>query len=113
MTFYSGKHKSQKINDRKDLGSSSAIVSAESPGINSSIKKVHNPFIFLFMFFRKTLCLSCSSLHLLVTKYLICYSRTSFTPWSLEQLMLSAGFARPSDKFFRICLAMKLVTITV
>ncbi|KAG6408205.1 hypothetical protein SASPL_131209 [Salvia splendens] len=31
MTFYSGKHKSQKINDRKDQGSSSAIVSAESP----------------------------------------------------------------------------------
>ncbi|KAL1556967.1 hypothetical protein AAHA92_12514 [Salvia divinorum] len=31
MTFYSGKHKSQKINDRKDQGSSSVIVSAESP----------------------------------------------------------------------------------
>ncbi|XP_057770159.1 uncharacterized protein LOC130989991 isoform X2 [Salvia miltiorrhiza] len=31
MTLYSGKHKSQKINDRKDSGSTSVVISAESP----------------------------------------------------------------------------------
>lgn len=37
MTLYSGKHKSQKINDRKDSDSTSVMVSQESPGISSLI----------------------------------------------------------------------------
>lgn len=32
MTLYSGKHKSQKINDRKDSDSTSVMVSQDSPG---------------------------------------------------------------------------------
>lgn len=40
MTLYSGKHKSQKINDRKDSDSTSVMVSQESPGIGASKGKV-------------------------------------------------------------------------
>lgn len=39
MTFYSGKHKSQKLNDRKDPDSTSVIVSQESPGICSLVRQ--------------------------------------------------------------------------
>lgn len=35
MAFYPGKHKSQKLNDRKDPDSTSVTVSQESPGIES------------------------------------------------------------------------------